>query len=149
MARVMVGTWFGDKKIFYNIGQAVGRGAANVRDDVAVVQMLIKNANKYGGLSMYGLAEPPPMKVDGLYGPITQKWIDYVSDAAPGLLSKPDGRVDPMPPSGITKTGNFTILYLLNQRINFYPFRFDIGEDPECPQYLRAEVSLGRVGYGG
>ena len=80
--------------VFYNVVHAVGKNCPNMRDDVKLVQYLLKILyDKFP-------AEYRPqgnMTVDGMCGPITRNWIlrfqmDFAKDN-PGLILV-DGRVD-------------------------------------------------------
>src|SRR5262245_15444992 len=57
--------------MFYNVSEAVGPGARNRRDDVLLVQFLLKRYYKY-----FGAYRPAgDLPVDGLFGPTTYRWI--------------------------------------------------------------------------
>jgi hypothetical protein len=79
--------------VFYNVVHAVGKNCPNIRDDVKLVQYLLKilyekmSASKPNG----------EMKVDGFCGPVTMNWILQfqldVSRDNPGIIAV-DNRVD-------------------------------------------------------
>ena len=79
--------------VFYNVVHAVGKNCPNVRDDVKLVQYLLKI------LYVKVPADKPngEMKVDGLCGPVTMNWILKfqldVSADNPGIIAV-DNRVD-------------------------------------------------------
>lgn len=62
---------------FYNVDMAVGKNAPNKRDDVMLVQYCLKHI--WANPTAFESPLPPPasgeMKVDGLCGPTTRKWI--------------------------------------------------------------------------
>jgi hypothetical protein len=80
--------------VFYNVVHAVGKNCPNIRDDVKLVQYLLK--------ILYDKFPPNcrpngNMTFDGLCGPVTRNWIikfqmDFNADN-PGMITI-DGRVD-------------------------------------------------------
>jgi len=84
-----------DLPTFFNVTTAVGKGAPNAQDDVALVQYyLLKIYALPGWTRPHG-----NMTLDGVCGPITSNWIlkfqlDVRSNRRTNVL--PDGRVDRM-----------------------------------------------------
>lgn len=80
--------------VFYNVVHAVGKNCPNMRDDVQLVQYLLK--------ILYDKFPPNcrpkgNMTVDGLCGPVTRSWIlkfqMHFNADNPGMIMV-DGRVD-------------------------------------------------------
>lgn len=73
MARVMLTRGGAGQRYFYNVDRAVGPGCPNQRDDVLLVQYLLKWLYAKSGDLHYRTLQPlsEPMKVDGIAGPIT------------------------------------------------------------------------------
>lgn len=63
-----------------NISKSVGQGGVNIRQDVAIVQQLLKNAGFNVGA------------IDGICGP---KTLTAILQYQRQFLAKPDGRIDP------------------------------------------------------
>lgn len=141
---------FSDLPTIYNLTNAVGLGQVNRRDDVMLVQTLLKMARAMmlaGGLPSGSTAT---ITVDGYYGPETQRCINaYQKEQAfyyHKLISQ-DGVVSPSAPDGYTKSGQlYTIVHLnrsASQRDNpkyvWLPF------DSETPPELRSSLAPGAV----
>lgn len=126
---------------------------ANRRDDVMLVQYLLKRVYQQGQncnppLKDTGAAS---LKIDGLYGPKTQKAITnfQLEMRRNGRSIATDGCVDPergdSATSSISKTG-YTISWLNKYFWILYPeLAPDISVDPECPAELKQAVSSGAV----
>jgi hypothetical protein len=139
--------------VFYNVSMAVGPGCPNMREDVMLVQFLL--ALLYADPT---LTRPSPdkLKVDGVFGPITEKWIlGYQRDAVRhGLAVKVDGRVDRA--LGLEGSISHTIYTILSLTASVYrrqPFLFKaLGAIAEyMPPFLmairrRAESLTGAMG---
>jgi len=105
---------------FYNLSMAVGDWAPNRKDDVMLVQFLLREVYK-------GPAFDPPlpkpegeMKVDGIFGPITKRFLfTFQTDMRKrgGLLSA-DGRADRV--RGFTSSISQTMytVFFLNIKVN-------------------------------
>lgn len=83
-------------KHIWNVSEAVGKGAPNEPDDVMLVQYMLTKL--YEDVHRGGRLRPPgEMTVDGICGPVTQRWIlafqtDLNQDVA-SMVSM-DGRID-------------------------------------------------------
>ena len=85
-------------RFFYNVHAAVGPGAPNRRDDVLLVQHLLRQIYS----RPVSFAPPlvplagPPLVVDGMAGPVTFQWIVHFQKEgkARGNNIATDGRVD-------------------------------------------------------
>ncbi len=123
----------------------------NKRDDVMLVQYLLKRVYQQGQN-----AQPPlqangtaTLKIDGLYGPKTQKAIEQfqLEMRRNGRNIATDGCVDSelgdSATSSISKTG-YTISWLNKYFWILYPgLAPDIRIDPECPAELKQAVGNG------
>ena len=124
----------------------------NKRDDVMLVQYLLKRVYQQGQN-----AQPPlnqqngtaELKIDGLYGPKTQKAIEQfqLEMRRNGRNIATDGCVDSelgdSATSSISKTG-YTISWLNKYFWVLYPWLApDIRIDPECPAELKQAVGNG------
>jgi hypothetical protein len=138
----------GDPFDFYNVDMAVGPGAPNVEADVMLVQFLLKHFFEMADRK----AQAPRgrMKVDGIVGPITLRWITAFQERMrrQGIPMATDGRIDKArgEMSSISKTV-YTILVLCGQ----YDSDLEFGGNPpsryheldkelDCPPALAAAV---------
>lgn len=80
-------------KPFYNLVHAVGANCPNHRDDVMMIQYMLRHL--YVGALAY-MKLPGEMKVDGICGPVTINWIlTYQRQGRMrGVSVLVDGRVD-------------------------------------------------------
>jgi hypothetical protein len=127
---------------FYNVSRAVGKGSANRKGDVMLVQLLLKlfyDKRKH--------PKPPgKMVVDGLYGPTTATWlIQYQLRENPqwprGIAT--DGVVDRAkdPWFGSISETTYTILALNHRLRQVDPQLFNnLALDPMCPPILAGEL---------
>ena len=105
----------GDMTQVYNVSFPVGPKMPNVRDDVMLVQTLMKMAN-YDRLSPHGPVERSAnITVDGYFGPQTQRMIKafeiYWRSMRKLIIA--DGIVEPAPKDGYTRSGMlYKILHL-------------------------------------
>lgn len=100
----------GDMTQVYNVNFPVGHKMPNVRDDVMLVQTLMKMAN-YVRFSPHGPVErSSKIAIDGFYGPQTERLIKAfeVHWRSKMRFIVSDGIVESAPRDGFTKTG---ILY--------------------------------------
>ncbi len=90
----------------YNVDYSVGLGGTNGREDVMLVQAMMRmfywEITDVGQVDHPGELDPPPgqtqiIKVDGWYGPVTQKYIDYFQQrqATYNGQTLTDGVLDP------------------------------------------------------
>ncbi len=75
-----------DLPYIYNVDYAVGPGGPNAREDVELVQTLLRIA--YKGIG----SGPGNLVVDGLFGPVTAAYIVHFQKLAPFVVQ--DGRID-------------------------------------------------------
>ncbi len=141
---------FSDLPTIYNLTNAVGLGQVNRRDDVMLVQTLLKMAHAMilvGGLPS---GSTSTITVDGYYGPETQMCINaYQKEQAfyyHKLISQ-DGVVSPSAPDGYTKSEHLYTIVHLNRSAaqhdrpaySWLPF------DPGTPPELRSSLAPGAV----
>ncbi len=100
----------------YNVSFAVGAGKPNVRDDVMLVQTLMKLAKFTRNNPGMGPVEgSSSITVDGIFGPQTQRMIKAFEDEqrVSGKLLIADGFVESAPKDGFTKAGvQYKIIHL-------------------------------------
>ena len=132
-------------KVAYTVEQAVGGGGANRREDVLLVQHLLRIAwNEVPASKGFRPpGETQPLKADGLFGPTTAKFIKFFQEEAVrrGAKCATDGRVDPVltgTPTGSISGTFYTILAMNAARNNRQiSNQDDIAQDPGFPTDLR------------
>lgn len=115
----------------YNVNFPVGPKMANIRDDVILVQTLMKIAN-FDRMSPHGPAEhSSKITVDGYYGPQTERMIKAFEVYWRGFHMKLvcDGIVERAPPDGFTREG---MLYKIIH-MNRAAFRADEWRQKDLP----------------
>jgi hypothetical protein len=131
--------------LFYNVDAAVGKNAPNRKDDVLLVQYLLKNASTLGfpKVFQWSVLNYP---LAGVWDRNWQSLLEVYTDTEIGAGNKmvADGRVDPV--SGGRVTGavhhrQFTIV-VLNLRYGIlrptdYPRLADVAD---CPGELRGPL---------
>jgi hypothetical protein len=129
--------------VAYSIDHSVGPGAANKREDVLLVQHLLRLAWQTVPASQ-GFRPPgekEPLKADGIHGPTTQRFIKFFQEEAKrrGAAVAQDGRIDPAitgaSRSSLSQT-MYTILALNSARNSRAPQQNDIAADPGFPTEL-------------
>jgi hypothetical protein len=132
----------GEQSKIYNVSMAVGRNAPNRKDDVMLVQYMLKRiyekpVYKKGTFSK----QQTVMVVDGLCGPITIQWITrFQLDCRNGFGHSiaVDGRVDRS--SELTK---YTIDYINHAFVSHYPEIWEnMSVHPDVPAEVRAALLL-------
>lgn len=142
----------GSRKALYETGTSTTYTSSyepNKRDDVMLVQYLLKRINqeweKHGHPPLGGSS----LKIDGMHGPKTQKAIEQfqLELARNGRNIATDGCVDSergeTQYSSISKTG-YTISWLNATLWSMNPtLAADITKDPECPAELKGSIAAG------
>lgn len=131
-------------KVAYTVDQAVGSGCPNRREDVMLVQHLLRIAWKNVGTStgFRPAGETEPLKADGIYGTKTAKFIKHFQEEANrrGANVATDQRVDPVmsgTSSGSISHKFYTILAMNSARNARQTNNQDnIALDPEFPAEL-------------
>ena len=128
-------------KLVYTNDQAVGNGCPNRRDDVLLVQFFLKVISDGPGKGDFTPAGRGPLSIDGLWGPISQAFLNqYIAVNSAENPTSPltrDGRVDPVVNGRVSgsRSGHvYTILALNNtykkrpgsSRITRYHHRFAV-----------------------
>jgi hypothetical protein len=135
--------------IAYTVDQAVGAGCPNQRADVLLVQHLLAVAwiEVPSSKGFRPPGEDGPLKVDGIFGPVTARFIKFFQEEARrrGAQCAQDSRVDPVTTGKATGsiTGTFyTILALNAARYNRAPSMNDISLDAGFPSELRKHLII-------
>ena len=97
MAKLFINS--SNKLPVYTVTASVGEGGTNNREDVMLVQMMLRVASE-PSLSILPPGEQP-LKVDGVCGPITKRHIRHFQTEVRKRFNIPvpstiDGRVDPI-----------------------------------------------------
>jgi hypothetical protein len=148
MARVYLVSNHSRLKLSYTVDAAVGPGCPNRRDDVLLVQFLLRVAMEdIPGRPGSGYRPPgqAPIAIDGLYGPMTLAYIQYFEEEGnrrnPTNQVTTDHRIDPVvggQPGGslsqrLYKILALNLLYLDRRSLAVHA---DIKTDPLCPAEL-------------
>jgi hypothetical protein len=139
--------------VILSVEDAVGRDAPNRRVDVLLVQFFLyvtaqTNEQSWGWTIDRAVARPA---IDGVYGPVTQAWIDRFQNHIKRLRIVADGRVDAIK-DGVSSTpaqGPLTI-YELNVAyyVSFGPDAISrIGHHPLMPWELARTFVMHGWGY--
>lgn len=127
-----------DGGTFYNVNFAVGNNAPNKRDDVLLVQWMLKHV--YADHPLLSPPEAKPLKVDGWIGPQTIKWIKaFQADMRrAGRQCALDGRVDSARKAfGAVSKLPYTILWLNSVFLAANPVVYaDPASDAQAPVEL-------------
>jgi peptidoglycan hydrolase-like protein with peptidoglycan-binding domain len=132
-------------QLAYTVEQAVGAGCPNARADVLLVQHLLAIAwiEIPASKGFRPPGETGPLKVDGIFGPVTARFIKFFQEEARrrGANCAQDSRVDPVvtgKPTGSVTGTFYTILALNAARYNRQAGNMnDISLDPRFPGDLR------------
>ena len=129
--------------IAYCVSAAVGPGCPNRRDDVLLVQHLLRLAWRTtpSSAGFRPPGESEPLKVDGMFGTKTGKFISYFQEEAlrRGARVKQDGRVDPVVSGASQSAGShtfYTVLAMNSARNSRATQQADISTDPDYPTEL-------------
>jgi hypothetical protein len=132
---------------FFNVSMAVGSGAPNRRDDVMLVQYLLRSIYSHSANFEPPIERPNgrDMEIDGRFGQTTSKWITHFQREVRnrrGVPIRADGRVDKSDSGGISSISQtvYTIIALNKGLQIANPEAFaDPVNDPDCPaELLRA-----------
>jgi hypothetical protein len=143
-----------DMNQIYMIDSGVGPGRANRRDDVMLVQLLLKKAGA-NSVTPDGLPflHESNLKVDGFFGPKTARFIEGFEST--GAMTRrlgnmqvvSDGGFDPLPATGAVKSSSglwykiFAVNVLAQQNLeNRTPDYSDLIHDRQTPPLLRAAL---------
>lgn len=129
--------------VAYTNSAAVGPGCPNRREDVLLVQHLLRVAWEPAGASpgFRPPGETDPLKADGFFGTKTAKFISFFQEEAVrrGANVKKDGRVDPVASGSSSSAGShtfYTILAMNAARNARCSNQADISTDPGFPAEL-------------
>lgn len=130
--------------IFYNLDAAVGKGAANKREDVLLVQYLLKTSANIPG--KFRAEVGGVTQVAGKWGEFDEMLLGLVQKewARLGTKTWQDSRIDPVPAKGGTTpvhNAQYKILTLNAIYASLRPADFPrIAEVADCPGELRAAI---------
>jgi hypothetical protein len=132
----------------YNVHFPVGPSMPNQRDDVLLVQALMKLANFTRFTPALGPVERSrDIAVDGIFGPQTKRMITaFEADRrSAGLLLVADGVVEPSSKDGFTAKGVlYKIVHLNRSAKNADEFRYaNLPFDPDTHPLLRGSLQRG------
>lgn len=140
--------------LFYSVERPVGVGSPNQRDDVLLVQFLLRVRAECGeGSAEYVPPGEQPLAMDGMCGPQTIKYIKQYQKIAsqknPAIPLVQDGVVSPVAAGtgGISGpvTGRMLCIAGLNShygKIRGKPATLDITKDPLFPLALRPYLKV-------
>jgi hypothetical protein len=130
------------RMLYYNLEQAVGPGAINLRSDVLLVQYFLRESFKAGK------PPGPPLEVTGFPNQATFDAIVLFQKAvkAKGRNVSTDGRIDPArgdQTHGSISGTQYTILFLNLSYKEARPKDFcTLDKAGDCPPELRADVKI-------
>ena len=132
----------------YLVEQVGGPAGRNKRDDLLLVQLLLKIATETGGGSE-GFKPPgePMIEPDGICGPLTQRYIKYfqqeVNRRQNRTLIEQDGLVDPVRTGAARSSISHTMYTILALNAAFRSRRSDnfrIENEPKFPDELKKSL---------
>ncbi|MGH9949833.1 MAG: peptidoglycan-binding domain-containing protein [Pyrinomonadaceae bacterium] len=142
----------GDLPTIYNVDFPVGPNMPNLRDDVLLVQTLMKMANFTRNNQGLGPVEASrDIKVDGFFGPQTKRMIVAFEEdrTSSRRLLVSDGIIEPSSKDGFTGKGVLFKIVHLNRSAKFsQTFTFEYDALPFLPTthpLLRPSISNGAV----
>jgi len=137
--------------VVYTVDQAVGNSCPNRRDDVLLVQFFLKVVSEGPKKSELTPGGRGPMKTDGIWGPISQAFLNQFiavnSAQNPGRPLKQDGRVDPVVDGKATGAKAGLVFTILALNISYKNVRGsvalqDITTDAAFPPALRPSLKI-------
>ncbi len=140
------------QKILYTLDQAVGRGGANRRDDVLLVQLFLRVQMEEGGSEApYRPPGRKPLEIDGICGDETLAYIRFFQEEAKRRFPTapvPDGRVDPILSGTAFASITHQMYMIVTLNIGYRQKRgdlllMDIGKDPHFPAELKKSFYIG------
>lgn len=136
--------------VLYVVDQGVGAGAPNRREDVLLVQLLLRGlTTPGGGEAPYLPPGQPLIRVDGACGAQTITYIKFFtaenSRRFNGAPRSHDGRVDPIVPGQATGSLSGVIYTILALNITYATMRGaqthnDLRKDPNFPPDLKKHL---------
>ncbi len=142
MARVYLRHDQSEMLVIYDVDAAVGRGGANHRDDILLIQFFLRVAMETADSPGYVPPGEDPIAIDGVYGRQTQAYIDFFQTEGktrnPARLPITDGRIDSLhtafrsPQPGVVHD-----IYALNRLYQKrHRFHDNLAADPVFPPDL-------------
>lgn len=133
---------------WYNVHDTVGphRFTAYRKDDVLLVQLLLREATKADVRTEERHPEIPrfcpseKLEVDGVFGKITKKWLDYYHQTRQGVVIY-DVKVNRAKGSRPIAGKLYSIVYLNQEFFQENPFWHEnLATDPRTPPELKAAL---------
>lgn len=150
MPRVYLSSLKQVSDVLYVVDQGVGAGAPNRREDVLLVQLLLRGlTTPGGGEAAYLPPGQPLIKVDGACGAQTVAYIRFFtaenSRRFNGAPRTHDGRVDPVVPGQSVGSISGAIYTILALNITYAtmrgrPTHNDLRNDPNFPADLKKHL---------
>jgi hypothetical protein len=152
MARVYLTALKQVSDVIYSVDSSVGASGTNRKEDVLLVQLLLRGLTTAGGgQAAYLPPGLPIIKVDGFSGPQTIAYIKHFAtenskrnNNAPRAKS---GRVDPIAPGQSIDPASGGIYLILALNITYAQMRGrdrhnDIQKDPQFPAGLKSHIYI-------
>ena len=130
--------------LFYNLDRNVGKGGANRRDDVLLVQYLLKTSANVPGIFRAAVGGPPP--VAGVWGDVDDILLGMVQSdwAERGTATFQDRRVDPVPQHQTMTPIHHTQYKILTLNVIYASLRSadfpKMAEATDCPPDLKPKI---------
>ncbi len=136
-----------EEKKFYNVSMAVGLNAPNQRDDVMLVQYMLKRVYEKPVYPKFTLSQQRgEMTVDGICGPVTARWIGHFQTdvRTTGANVLVDWRIDRALAGMASISGTEYTIHLLNDAFRaHYPDIYEnMQGDPDVPPEVRGALLL-------
>ena len=137
--------------LFYNVDAAVGRGCSNQRQDVLLIQYLLKESNKTPGFADVQTGAGFTQDAMQISGTWDQYWGGYLSNFVLTLQRRGrpvvrDTRVDPVVAGHVEGPIHhmpYTILWLNRGYRDLRPADYErMSEVADCPADLRPAIKL-------
>lgn len=133
-------------QVVYSVDQTVGQGAANLREDVLLVQFFLRVLMEDRNGESFRPPGERPITIDGAFGKQTNTYIKFFEEQLtrfnPGNPVVKDGKIEPMSP-GSGGLGTVTGAVFKIGRLNFehlkrrgFAIHNDVKKDPLFPPAL-------------
>jgi hypothetical protein len=130
--------------LFYNLDRSVGKGGANRRDDVLLVQYLLKTSANVPGKFLAAVGGPPP--VAGVWGDVDDILLGMVQShwAERGTATFQDRRVDPVPLHQVSTPIHHAQYKILTLNVIYQSLRSSdypkMADATDCPPELKSQI---------
>lgn len=138
------------RREWFIVEQAVGSGAPNRREDVYLVQFLLRVAGEdAGGFKAIKPPNAPPITIDGFFGEETRVWIKFYQEEVNRRQNinvlNPDGRVDPPKLGHLKGSLTHTTYTAIDLNVAYRSRRgdaFPVEKDPHFPTAIKPHLFL-------